>query len=155
MAALAACDVDDLRPPEVGGSPAPTAGATTAPDADTVLVESLVAMVVGAQETVRLARRRFTSLRPALKPLVLMHRRHLDVLLQTEQQVRSSVRVPRSAADALREVRTAERDLQNELADGAVQSHSGALARLLASMSASVAQHLAELPSTPAAEGPG
>ncbi len=42
----------------------------------------------------------------------------------------------------LRLVRRGERDLQVSLVDAATRAESGALARLLASMSASVTQHL-------------
>ena len=49
---------------------------------------------------------------------------------------------------ALRAVRRREQRLEHMLVDWSVAARSGALARLLASMSAGVAQHLAALPGT-------
>ena len=54
----------------------------------------------------------------------------------------------------LRRVRRSERGLQAALVDAADRAESGALARLLASMSASVTQHLALLPPPGSVERP-
>ena len=51
------------------------------------------------------------------------------------------------AATALRQVRRGEKQLQAALVDAAGRAESGALAELLASISASVTQFLATLPS--------
>jgi hypothetical protein len=152
---LAACDVDDLRPPEDEATPvpSPTPGAseTPEPDADTVLVERLVAEILDADTAVDVARE-FRRLREPLKGLRAMHRAHLGVLVPTDTTTRTATSVPADAVAALAQVRRAEQRLQRILATGAVEAQSGALARLLASMSASVAQHLYVLPRAPRAE---
>ena len=148
LAAVSACDVDDLRPPEDDAEPSPAASESSPPDADSRLVEATVGEILQIL-TVLASARRFASLQASVRELARMHRAHLAVLspgLDPGKPVRSSVRVPRSPKDALRQVRTAENALQRRLATSAVEARSGSLARLLASMSAAVAQHVASLP---------
>jgi hypothetical protein len=154
---VSACDVDDLRPPEDEATPVPSptpgASGTPQPDADTALAEDAAYDIAGAQVIVDGVRRSFPRLRDRLQPLARMHRAHLAVL---EPRTASSVPAPDvggTPAEALERVRTAEQALQRALASAAVEARSGALARLLASMSASVSQHLAVLP--PAARAAG
>jgi hypothetical protein len=66
-----------------------------------------------------------------------MHAEHLAVL-----EVRAE---PADGQPVARDVRAAETTLQRQLADAAVRAESGALAKLLASMAAAVAQQLAVL----------
>ena len=146
---MSACSVDDLRPPEDDPEPSsPAPSETSAQDADGQLVEAAVAEMLQAL-TVLTSARRFRSLRDSLGGLARMHRAHLAVLspgVDAGTPVRSSVRVPTSPKDALRQVRATEEGLQRRLATSAVEARSGSLARLLASMSAAVAQHVASLP---------
>jgi hypothetical protein len=83
-----------------------------------------------------------------------MHRAHLEVLPAPEgDEIPPMAPVDGTAADALAYVLANERTLQEALADLSGGVESGALARLLASMSASVSQHLATLPAAPATDG--
>jgi len=152
---LTACDVDDLRPPEAETTPVPsgTPGATETPepDADTALADDTAHDIARTLVTVSLARRSFPRLRDRLQPLVRMHRAHLAVLEAPDDRSIPAPEAGDTPAEALERVRIAEQVLQETLAAAAVEAQSGALARLLASMSASVSQHLAVLPSAPTA----
>jgi hypothetical protein len=155
LVVLTACDVDDLRPPEDSATPvpSPTPGSTgtPAPDADTALVDATALEIASVLASVDGVRRSFPRLRPQLQPLVRMHTSHLSAL--DSQDVSGTAAAPGTTRDAaLAGVVAAEQGLQARLAVAAVEAQSGALARLLASMSASVSQHLAVLPSGP---GPG
>jgi hypothetical protein len=154
---LAACDVDDLRPPDDDATPvpSPTPGATETPepDDDVTLAEEAGYDVAVAMVAVEAARRRFPRLRARLQPLVRMHRAHLRVLDAPEDRSIPAPDVGATPAEALERVRLAEQTLQQSLVDAAVEAQSGALARLLASTSASVSQHLAALPPAPATDG--
>jgi hypothetical protein len=147
LVALTGCDVDDLRPPEDRTTPSPgsspSAGETAATDPDTLLVDRVATAIIGAAVAVEWARR-LPRLRRALAPLQKAHLAHLAAL---EKELEAPPpQTPASYAVALREVRSTEQALQGTLVSAAVEARSGALARLLASMSASVSQHLETLP---------
>jgi hypothetical protein len=146
---VSACDTDDLRPPEAD-EPTSTNPQSPSPDSDEVLVEEVAAAIIGALDLVGLVRRRFPQLQPAMGPLARMHRAHLGVL-HVEVETRTATSVPASAPVALARLRGEEQRLQKAMAKAAVRARSGALARLLASMSAAVAQQLAVLPDQPPA----
>ena len=78
-----------------------------------------------------------------------MHEAHLEVLEPSDERSVPSPAPAASPADAVARLRTVETTLQQTLATGAVEAQSGALARLLASMSASVSQHLVALEDAP------
>ena len=78
-----------------------------------------------------------------------MHRAHLEVLEPSDERSVPPPAPAASPADAIARLRTVEATLQQTLATGAVDAQSGALARLLASMSASVSQHLVALEAAP------
>jgi len=149
LVVLTACDVDDLRPPEdqAGPTPSPSLSDTVAPepDADTVLAEDAAHAIAAAAVAVSAVRRDFPRLRPRLQPLARMHRAHLEVLESSDERSVPSPAPAASPADAVARLRTVETTLQQTLATGAVEAQSGGLARLLASMSASVSQHLVAL----------
>lgn len=99
----------------------------TAPDPDEALVQEAVDRITA------------TAARSGRVPaLTRMHAAHLAAL---------DAEAPPAAAAPRAQLRRAERDLQTYLADAALRAESGPLARLLASMSASVSQHLAALTS--------
>ena len=134
------------------GTPPPTA-TTTPGRSDTDLDLDLVGEARTALlEMLDLARRTsllHVGLAPALTPLVDLHTAH-DALLAESSPDPSpaptgSTVAPRSRP-ALALVRRREAALQAELAALAGRARSGPLARLLASMSAAVAQHVARLP---------
>ena len=147
----AGCDPgEDLAPPDAdpsgsSGTPSPETPQQTpqqTPDqalVDEVLGELAVALGVLAQA------RKAPVLRPALTPLVKAHRRHVQVLEGDPTGEVPPGPSPDPAA-SLRAVRRSERGLQASLVDAAGRAESGALARLLASMSASVTQHLTLIP---------
>jgi hypothetical protein len=150
VSVLTACDVDDLRPPEDEDQPAPTPSTGDAdPDPDQDIVDEVVALVTRTWAVVVSA-----GLGARLGQLQRMHEAHLEVLGATPVNKTA----PASGPEEKRYQRALDRErrLQRGLATAAVEASSGALARLLASMSASVAQHLAALPAqlpTDGAEG--
>jgi hypothetical protein len=145
---LVGCDTgDDISPPESsGGSPAPTEATEASeqtPDqalVDGVLAELTTALAVLAQA------RKAPQLKRALTPLTRAHREHVRVL-EGDLTNESPPGPSPDPAVSLRLVRQYERRLHVTLVDAAGRAESGALARLLASMSASVTQHLSVLPS--------
>jgi hypothetical protein len=142
-AAGTACDVDDLRPPEDSSSPAPSASSSASPSAapggDATVVDEVVA-ALDAVLAQLLAARGVPAQRAAVVPLLRAHRRHLEALDAT------SSAQPSATSVTLAQVRAQELALRDSLVASAGRAQSGALARLLASMAASVDQHLAVLP---------
>ncbi len=133
---MAGCD--DAPAPDL---PAPSVSSTAAPDADADLVDDLIGKIVATAPVVASARRQHRELRQPLRPFVELHRHHLAALDFPEDTKFANT----SASVGLAEVRRAEVTLQRHLTEAAVQAESGALAQLLASMAAAVAQHLAVL----------
>ena len=154
---VSACEVDDLRPPEDEATPVPSptpgSSGTPEPDADTALAEDAAYDMASAQAMVDGVRRSFPRLRGRLQPLARMHRAHLAVLEPPQDRSVPAPDLGGTPAEALERVRTVEQALQRTLVSAAVEAQSGALARLLASMSASVSQHLAALPTGAAGTG--
>ena len=146
----AGCDTgDDLGEGDATGSPSPSSSATQGPEQtpDEALVDDVLGQL-GAAVAVLRAARRFKQLRPTLAPLLRAHRSHAEVL---EGELGDEAPAPRPAdlSAATEAVRSSETQLQAGLVDAAGRAESGALARLLASMSASTTQHLATLPPAP------
>jgi hypothetical protein len=110
---------------------------------DEALVDSTIGQLVAAYGVVVTARR-LKPLRRPLAPLARAHRRHVEVLEGELEGWTAPVLADRTAA--LQAVHRAEKQLHAALVDAATRAESGALARLLASMSASVTQFLATLP---------
>lgn len=142
---VAGCDVSPAPDePAPAGSAPPSARS----DPDATLVESVVEDVAGVLALVTGASRSRRSLRPRLSPWRRLHTAHLIAL---EASPRSDASRPRGdAAALLARVRREETALQRRLAEAAVAARSGALASLLASMSAAVGQQLAPGESRPA-----
>lgn len=154
---VAGCDNgDEIAPPAATGSTSdttatpptdqatdPTTDPTTDQSPDEVLVEAAIDQLTAAFGVLVVART-FAPLRQPLAPLARAHRRHVEVL---EGELGGWVAPELTGpAGALRAVRRSETQLQAALVDAATRAESGALAKLLASMSASVGQHLAVLP---------
>lgn len=142
---LAACDVGDVGDALPGREEEP-AGPSTAPDptADQALVAEAADDVVGMLETVTALRVRHPRLRRSLAGLERLHLAHAEALEAAPSA--PAARPTDGAEAALALVRRLELAHRRRLADRAVRADSGGLARLLASMSAGVAQHLAALP---------
>ena len=139
MTVLAGCDLGSDDP---SSGPAPSAEPD---DPDTGLVETVTDDIVATWQLVESLRRRHDSLRRPLSTVARIHEAHLEAL-------GSDVRPGRrqapggNARQALARLKARELRHQRLLADQAVAAQSGRLARLLASMSAAVAQQLALLP---------
>jgi hypothetical protein len=136
---VAGCDAD-----EPGSAPSPSAAATTPTpdDPDVALVDEVVAELDSLIALTEAA----AAARPGIgrwpRALATLHRAHRDVL--TDDETEAAPPPSRgSAAAVLRQVTARERTAQERLADWAVAAESGPLARLLASMSAAIAQQLA------------
>ncbi|MCW2768074.1 MAG: hypothetical protein JWO11_4033 [Nocardioides sp.] len=141
LAALSACDLNDLDPRK-DADPA-SAATTGAPvDADQDLVDEVVTELVRIAALVGAVRARFPRLRRPMAPLLALHAAHLGALGGDVPEPAAAAGQTTAAA-ALRDIRTQESRLQRRLADWSVAAESGTLARLLASMSAAVAQQLA------------
>jgi hypothetical protein len=139
VAMLAGCDLGSDDP---GSAPAPTADPD---DPDTGLVAEVVDDIAATLAIVEAVRHRHGSLRRQLGELAKVHRAHLEALGSNERPDRPGPRTADAGA-ALALVRKREQRHQRLLTDRAVEAQSGRLARLLASMSAAVAQQLAVLP---------
>jgi hypothetical protein len=121
------------------GSPAEPA-ATSAPpvDADQELVTDVAVRLAAMAVFVDALSRDYPALRADLRPFRRLHAAHLAAVGGFEDSI------PAPAPNEGRPVEVT-RELRRELAAAAVRAESGALAKLLASMSAAVAQHLAVL----------
>jgi hypothetical protein len=141
LVTLSACDLGDLDP-RSDNSPTSTTTTGAPVDADQVLVDDVVTDLVQLDSVVVAAQARFPRLRSPLAPLRTLHAAHLGALDAAVPQP-AATSLPATAPAALREIRRQEARLQRRLADWSVAAESGTLARLLASMSAAVAQQLA------------
>lgn len=114
-------------------------GTSTAPvDADQALVDDVVDRLSTALSTVVMAGDGSRPLARELAGFKRLHTAHLDALGGDSRWFAYEATAPGRG-----EVLAAEARLQRFLATAAVRAESGALARLLASMSAAVAQQLA------------
>ena len=138
------------------GSPA--GSSTGHADPDVALVERVRTELADILALVTATGAANDSLRGRLRPFRELHRAHLAVLTDAGETgspaaspsgATGDLSVARSPASALHQVVRREQLTRARLADAAVAAESGTLARLLASMSAAVAQQLA------AADGAG
>jgi hypothetical protein len=136
------CELDPPRDEPDGSASGPgTAEATAAEDPDAQLVRRVVDDLTGALALVSGATRARRPLADELAPWRRQHGAHLEAL-EARDRV-SPLRVRGSVPELRTQVRRREAALQRRLAGAAVSADSGALASLLASMSAAVAQQLA------------
>ena len=134
--AVSGCTSDS---PEDPADPARTSAPPV--DADQTLVDDVVERVATALATVVRAGEAAVPLARELAPLQAMHEAHLLALDAGEHSYASPGMEPPTRKSVL----AAEARLQKFLVTAAVKAESGTLAKLLASMSAAVAQHLAVL----------
>ena len=146
--ALAACDIDP--PARDDASPA-----SPQPPEDAELVTSVVVELVRAEGV--LAAAAATGLTARLAPLAAAHAAHRQVLVgavaDAELPDASPARVPDAPDRALAAVRRSEQQLLRQLREACIGAASGDLARVLASVAASTAQHSAALPATALGSG--
>lgn len=140
---VAACDIDP--PARDGGSADPT----PPPPEDAELVAAVVAELVRARSVVEAATLAVPDLTPVLEPVATAHAAHLEVLAgavaDTDVPAPAPPSVPTARARALGAVRRSEQRLLREVRRGCLGAASGDLARVLASVAASTAQHGAAL----------
>lgn len=128
-----------------GPDPAPAPSSTAPPDPadpDAVLAADAALLVADRLALARALGERYPALGPRLRPFVALHRAHASVLLPPAEEPDA----PAVTGGAHREVglfRAGEAAAAQRLAGWAVRADSGALARLLASMSAGVSARLA------------
>ena len=140
LTTVSGCDLGRTGGPADG--PVPTAAATSTEDPDTALLEEILteldSMVALVTESTAGSRKLRTPL-VALRDLHLAHAAALGADLPDS----APTPAPGEGSGSTRSrVVTRERRLQRRLADWSVAAESGTLARLLASMSAAVAQHV-------------
>jgi hypothetical protein len=131
LVVVAGCDDDTDGADGPGGSGVLGSTPTPAADPDGDLVGVVLDELMGAEQL---------AVAGGFAGLASLHRDHIDALGGTPPTPPGT---RRATADA---VRRREKRLQSFLVESAVKAESGALARLLASMSAAVAQHLVDLP---------
>lgn len=140
---LAACDID---PPVREGDSSP---ATPPPPEDSALVASAVGALVRARAVLDAATVAVPSLGPRLEPVRTAHAAHYDVLVgavpDAEVPITPPPTVPDRILPALAAVRRSEQRLLREVREACLTAASGDLARVLASIAASTAQHSAAL----------
>jgi hypothetical protein len=145
------CDLDPRT--EAEPAPAPTSGVPSAvsEDADIRLRDQARAMVMAVSDFVGSVRRDYPRLRQELAGLQALHRIHLALLDDVAPEsgdlpVEAPVVTAEGPRAALAQLRTVELGHQRGLGRLAIRTASGSFARMLASMSAGVAAHLAALP---------
>jgi hypothetical protein len=140
---LAACDID---PPASTGGSSP---ASPPPPEDADLVAAVVAELVRAGAVLEAATLSVPGLTPLLAPVAAAHAAHLDLLAGavTDADVPAfePPAITAGRARALAVVRRSERRLQRAVRQACLSAASGDLARVLASVAASTAQHGAAL----------
>jgi hypothetical protein len=143
LTGLAACTSDPADSPAGPGD----AQTTSAPpvDADQELVTGIAVQLAVLGVEVDSIMQAFPALRGELRPLRRMHAAHLEALGGFDDPIPSPEPQTEGRSAAVQDLVLQEQHLQRELARDAVRAESGTLAKLLASMSAAVAQHLAAL----------
>jgi hypothetical protein len=149
---VAGCDLGGSGPDASTSAPSGSAAgsasespSTSAGDPDAALVDEVLTELTAMVSLVGAVGSRVAGLAGPMRALRRMHLAHIAAL-DGSTRIPAHGRVPGSPAAALALVRRRETRLHSQLVDAAVEARSGVLARLLASMSAAVSQHLATLP---------
>ncbi len=144
IAAVSGCDAD-----RGGRATAPGVSAAAGADPDAALVDRVTGQLTELLAFVTGVEARFPSLGPRLRPWRELHTAHLQALGASapptggDSGAAGDTAGLHSPAAAWRELTRREQVGRRRLADAAVAAASGSLARVLASMSAGVAQRLA------------
>ncbi|MET3960476.1 hypothetical protein ABIE44_000410 [Marmoricola sp. OAE513] len=118
---------------------------------DVGLAVTAVGLLLATQEKVRLATSTFPGLGPKLAGLTALHQAHLEALQDAVPDdvdpapAQAPPAAPASRPLAMKDVRTAEKALHDQLVGLALRAESGPFARLLATMTAGISQQLAVL----------
>lgn len=148
---VAGCDPGPTGTPTDSSTATATAAAPEGAPDDSTLLEQTRRDLGEAAVLLTAVTTRFPRLGSTLAGFAELHAAHRETLGGAETIAPGDVGELADARQALGWVRSREQRLQNRLADGAVAADSGTLARLLACMSAGVAQQLAVLPASPGA----
>jgi hypothetical protein len=149
LAGLAAVSGCDLGGADDSSEPAAPSSSTPPADPDSALVSTVRTELLELEGLVASAGSGRPRLAADLAGLAALHEAHLAALPEGDESVED--RTVTGSVDQVRaQVSRRERQGQRRLAEWSVAAESGALARLLASMSAGIAAHLAD-----AAGGPG
>lgn len=149
LALVAGCDLDDLDPTaDTSPSGGETDNSEPAQDTDAALVDRVFDELQELIELVAVERSKYPRLDPALTSLVDLHSAHLKALGGETVTAWTDKHHTQGPASALTLISSREIRAQRRLADWSVRASSGALARLLAAMSAAVAQQLTVLPTS-------
>jgi hypothetical protein len=147
--AVGACTSDSPDDPANPTDPSDPAGptGTSAPpvDADQDLATGVAVDIASLGVFVDSLAQDFPALRSELRPLRRMHDAHLEAVGGFDDSIPSPPPNPGGPEEARGALVRYEQRHQRDLAAAAVSAESGTLAKLLASMSAAVAQHLAVL----------
>ena len=135
---MTGCDLGD--PP---AADPPSASAAPAADPDAALVEAVIAELDELVALVTAAAAARPGLAPGLAAYAALHQAHRSTLPDREGEP-ARPRISGSAGEVADRVRRREGQARRRLADWALAAESGALARLLASMSAGIAAQLAD-----------
>lgn len=139
-AVLAGCDID----PPADDRADPTS--TPPPPEDRDLVLTTAARISEGEALAAAAAQAFPELDTLLTALVSAHAAHRSLLVTAlpddEVTTAPPPRLPRRARRALMRVRSLERQVLRQAEDACTEAASGDLARVLASIAASTAQHL-------------
>ena len=140
---LAGCTLDPPTP-----DPATDAPVEPEPDADVVLLATVLAALDATAALVAATTERHPGLATGLQPLLEVHATHravLDEAAEVEQDAAGTPTVPGRPGVALDGVRRSETRLVATLSQSTGAAQSGDFARALASMAASLTQHLTVL----------
>lgn len=135
LAALSACDA-------TRDEPSTRPGVSASADPDAALVSGLTEemnVLLGMATSVEAT---YPRLGPAVRPWRELHMAHLEVLGEDTAPPKARRRRFAGPDAALRDLRVHEQRFQRRLVDASVSAQSGALARVLACMSAGAAQRL-------------
>lgn len=153
MAPLAGCELD---PPDDDAAPSDGPDAILSDEEyDTDLAGKAARSISATLAEVRAAAERHVGLAQSLAGLIAMHEAHHALLADSgadsddgdaSDSPSESVTAPPASGQALSRLTASERKLGRRLEGWAVSARSGQFARVLASMSASVSQHVAVLP---------
>jgi len=135
VATLSACDAGREEP---SADP----GVSTAADPDAGLVSNLTDEMTALLGTVTAVAATYPRLASTVRPWRELHEAHLEVLGHDTSPAHAHRRRYSGPDAALRDLRQREQRFQRRLVEASVSAQSGALARVLACMSAGAAQRL-------------
>ena len=137
LLALGGCTLDS-GPAQPSGSSSPQ---LTDSEYDQRLVDQVALGTARALSTIERMSARYHAVAGPLAPLVALHQAHLSAMGVVSPPSSAPVVLGADVKAALTRLRSLETELQRDLAAAAGNARSGQLARVLAGMSAGVAQH--------------